>query len=547
MKIIIPFLICTASLLTAKGQAILNEVYTDPNAGKNEFFELYNTSTSSTPLSVDNYTIVTFFDRPTEKGFYVMDLPDMTVASKGYFVGSSIIPFNYQGINNSTASDFSWNSPSFTANNGYVKKWVQQTINLSDGNLGYDEAPLPVNFNDFFFRRTGFGSSYSIFVYQNGVLVNACIFGTGGYASVIPVIIGMPSLFVDMSGTAADFTIDFSIYGTIPVETVSQDAGSDNGFIRTADGLCGGWTKSSAGVQHTPQQTNGYVDGLLGSISATAIIRRGTVASGSEIEYDVVAAPITSFPVEMQIYKDIGDTMSKLDGNDIFLESNTEYVVTDGPFISKFFPYDINMLLVLKSSAGCIDKVMFLPNISVLPVKLNNFQGYLTNNKVSLQWSVSENENCNQFEVEKSFDGKNFTTTALVFGSDKPGTENYGFSEIMNAEKVFYRLRMTDKSKAVTYSKILVFQSSVSADQTIRIMNNPATDKLTFSFNLKNSGQADVKVIDLMGRIQMKQIVNGSEGANYVSMQLASAMQSGIYIVDVVAGSDRYNAKFVKQ
>jgi len=121
------FTLFTAACLyfgqTANSQVVLNELYTDPGNGKSEFFELYNPSASAIPASMDNYTLLCFFDISNQLGFYVMDLPNLTVTAKGYFVGSAALPFNYQGITNSTASDFSWNSAAFVANNGYVRKW----------------------------------------------------------------------------------------------------------------------------------------------------------------------------------------------------------------------------------------------------------------------------------------------------------------------------------------------------------------------------------------------------------------------------------------
>ncbi len=151
------------------------------------------------------------------------------------------------------------------------------------------------------------------------------------------------------------------------------------------------------------------------------------------------------------------------------------------------------------------------------------------------------------FEVEKSFDGTKFTTAALVFGSDRAGMENYQFAEIMNTEKVFYRLRMTDKSQVVTYSKILMFQrGSLIANNAIRIMNNPVNENLSFSIELKSSQKIDVKIIDLSGRVQMRQTVNGSLGHNYITLQLGATMRSGIYMIDAMIDSERYTAKFVK-
>jgi hypothetical protein len=87
----------------------------------------------------------------------------------------------------------------------------------------------------------------------------------------------------------------------------------------------------------------------------------------------------------------------------------------------------------------------------------------------------------------------------------------------------------------------------VTTDNAIKIMNNPATDRLNFNFELKNDQKVNAKIVDLNGRVQMRHVVNGSQGNNYVSMQLAPTMHNGIYIIDVIAGADRYTAKFVKQ
>src|SRR4030095_550865 len=358
MKKNLLFITCVLFVLVTRAQVLFNEVYTDPAAGSNEFFELYNTSTSSSPKSLDDYTIVVYFENSKDdRGFYVMDLPNLSIGPKGFFVGASDLPFDYQGVKNSTAADFSWNSSAFTSNNGYVKEWRLQPNNT------YAEVSLPSNFNDFFFRRLGAGGTYSIFLYNKGVLAESLIFGTGGATAVLPAIINMPPLFVDMTASSPDFTIDFSTYGSIKIETVMQDAGNDNGYYRVGDGYCGGWTKSDNQGQHNPHVSNGYVDGYGGTISVTAVITRGTALTGSQITYDVISAPSSSFPVTLELYQD-QPTLTRLEANDIYVTSNTETVVTDGPFTTTFTPYDANMLVVVKSSIGCIDKVMFIPNLS---------------------------------------------------------------------------------------------------------------------------------------------------------------------------------------
>ena len=99
-------------------QVVLNEIYTSPGAGKQEFFELYNSSTQSTPQSVDGFTVVTYFEEGATKGFYVLDLPALFINPRSFFVGAASMPFNFQGTTNSPEADFSWNSPTLAHGRG---------------------------------------------------------------------------------------------------------------------------------------------------------------------------------------------------------------------------------------------------------------------------------------------------------------------------------------------------------------------------------------------------------------------------------------------
>lgn len=549
-KIVLSTLVCLIVIVKAKSQVILNEIYSDPGAGKHEFFELYNTSGSTVPMSLDDYSIVTFFEISGKKGFYVLDIPNLSINPQGYFVGSSAIPFNYQGVTGSTASDFSWNDPLLVLNTGYLKKWEQGTANLADGNPYYDEAPLPANFNDFFFRRMAAGASYSVFVYKNGTLVNTFIGGTGGNTTVITAIVNMPQLYVDMINPAStDYAIDFSLLNLVPLEYCIQDAGSDNGYIRIRDGACGMWDKSSAGVQHTPQQTNGgKADAYTGTISVESAIVKGTAATGSTVHYNVVAAGTEVFPVEMMIYVDNGTIPGELDPADTYVESTFEYALGEGPFSTTFMPYDADVLIVVKSSAGCIDKIQYLPNTGVLSAKLESFHGNLSDNKVLLGWTVLQNEAADHYEVEKSQDGITFSTVTVLEASSRIGKETYGlYDRLNNSEKVYYRLKIVDNSQKAEYSKTIMFQASQDTKQGITLLSNPVTDKLSMRFELASSQPASVQVYDINGRKIMAYPLGAQKGTNQVILPLPASMHAGIYVAEVTSGTTRYNTKFIRQ
>jgi hypothetical protein len=533
---------------TAKSQVILNELYTDPGSGKHEFFELYNTSTSASGVSLNNYTIITYFEISGQQGFYVMDLPNMTIGAKDFFVGAAALPFNYQGVSNSTAADFSWNSASFTTNGGYIKKWVKGGINLLDGNLSYDQQTVPANFNDFFCRISGSGASYTIFVYNNGQLVNSFIGGAGGSTTLSNTIVNMPQLYVDMSGSSPDFTVNFSGYGSLPIESTTQDAGSDNGYIRSADGACGQWKKSSSSVQHTPKASNGSVTGTSGSVSVASAITPGTSETGSTVNYDVVAASSSAFPIEIQVYLDNGSISGKLDATDTYVESNTETIVSQGPFTTHFYPYNASVLLVVKTNAGCIDKIIYIPNSIALAINLAWIDAYNDENKVTLKWTIEENESADRFEIQRSFDGKDFSTASVVFATQKEGTENYLVNDVAPlVENIVYRLKMVDENKKERYSKSFSFKTIKDKTNSLVLYSNPVKDQLQMGVELNNAGSADVKVMDMSGRIMLQQKMNCNKGNNLLSVVLPSSVKNGIYIVDVFDGQSHHPAKFVKQ
>ena len=79
----------------------------------------------------------------------------------------------------------------------------------------------------------------------------------------------------------------------------------------------------------------------------------------------------------------------------------------------------------------------------------------LINNKVILQWLVAENETADQFEVERSSDGKSFSMAALVFGTDKSETDQYQFYEKVNPKKMLYRIKLIGKDGQATYSSVI--------------------------------------------------------------------------------------------
>lgn len=542
-------ILCTA----AKAQVVLNEIYGDPGGSNNEFFELYNTSTSATPISLDGYTIVTYFESGgSTKGFYVLDLPNLSIGPKGFFVAASGLPFNFQGITGSTAAQFSWNDLAFLAtHNGYLKKWVVGSAVPAaiDGNASYDEQVLPGAFNDFFYSRSGGGANYSVFVYKNGILINAFFGGTGGSTSVPSFITAMPKLNIDMAG-GGNFSINFPAYAGIAAEYSNQNTGTDNGFSRTGDGVCNSWTKSSSGAHHTPDGANGSQSGISGTVSLSSSIARGaTPVDSSKIVYGVSSAPAASFPITMDLYVDNGLVPGELDASDTYLTSNTATGVGNS-FTTKFLPYDQNVVIAVKTAAGCYDKVMQVSSQkSTLPLHLLAFNGSLNNKKAQFEWSVAENETGNYFEVEKGLDGVHFGTIGVVFCTATAGTELYKFKEQKElASAAYYRLKMVNRDGTASYSKTvrLSVQTEITTGN-IRLLQNPVESYLSFQYESGEDLHALVSIYSMGGEKLYTTEIAVRKGSNTFSIAAGGRIQTGMYLLEVLSTNDKRTVKFIKK
>ena len=541
MKKIFTLCVLVFFVIVTHSQAVLNEVYPQPGNGYHEFFELYNENNSVENL--DNYTLVTYYEEAAGiTGFYVLDLPNVNLNAHGYYVCASQTPFDIQSQLGLTANS-TWNT---LPAGGSLTKWERN-------GSSYTSVSVPANLNDLFVKIVGSGGVFHVLLYKNGILVNGLIAGFSSTA--IPAYLkSMPDLPINMSGSSPDFTINFNSIPDNGVEYLTNSAGTNNGYFRSSDGLCGAWLKSDSPGQHTPGSTNGLAASLnpANQLSIAAVISQyAGDPTKALLTYNITAGPAGAFPVVVEVYADDGLVAGQLDLTDQLLDIRTIASSSAGSQDIILSSWDVAVIIVIKSASDCYNKTIAVGNYwSVLPVNLVSFQGNINkNNKVTLQWRVESSETTDQFEVQRSYDGIEFKTIGVFFSSERNGIEDYMFYEtIASFDKVMYRLKMIDKRNEVTYSKILLFQSKLAANNnSIRIIGNPATDKLTFNYTSYVSQVMDVKIYDMSGRMMMSNKITSLEGNNIISFPLASAFKPGMYLVEVTHGTDIQTAKFIKQ
>ncbi|WP_132055631.1 T9SS type A sorting domain-containing protein [Pseudocnuella soli] len=349
MKRLLLSLALMGAVLLGNAQVVLNEIYVDPATNKNhsEFFELYNTSILPTPINLDCYTLVSYKKAKNgNKTLFVIDLPNQTINPKSYYVGAASNPLNVQGKINQPLN-FSWSDPGLAALGGSITKYVLN----NDGTAYASSAPTAAERQDIFFTNEG-SPTYGVFLFNNGVYVNGFL---GGYslATPPPAITTLPAI-TNLTNACGTYSLTFS--SITKNEFVGPASGTDNGYIREGDGLCGTWAKASN--NHTPGTEN---PGSTTSTGKSSLTTSQILVCGNRIDF-TITAPIagTAYPVEVQLYID-KDKDGSLDATDEYITTYPNPINGGTTTVYTFsslaaIPSTSQYLIVYKTALGCFDK-----------------------------------------------------------------------------------------------------------------------------------------------------------------------------------------------
>jgi len=174
---------------------------------------------------------------------------------------------------------------------------------------------------------------------------------------------------------------------------------------------------------------------------------------------------------------------------------------------------------------------------TALPVSLSSFSGIRKENFHQLNWTTASEKNNSGFLVERSVDGKKFSTIGYVAAKAENGNSNTPLSYSYSDEKPlpginYYRLKQTDRDGKFSYSSVVVLQG-VKGFYLSSLYPNPTRDALSLAITCENAEKATINIIDMTGKL-IKQIAVGlSTGENNFSLNVGS-LAAGDYTLQVI-------------
>lgn len=175
---------------------------------------------------------------------------------------------------------------------------------------------------------------------------------------------------------------------------------------------------------------------------------------------------------------------------------------------------------------------------SVLPVKLNSFNGKFIDNTNQLSWSTLNEVNTNIFDVERSINGKDFFSIGRVKAiGNSNTTQNYNFADanINNATIYYYRLKSVDNNGSYGYSNTI--RISKDSKTTISLYPNPSRNIVT----IEGDKIEKIVVTNLLGKTVFVKNVNA---VNNTTINVAG-LAKGFYNVNVINTNSTKSLKLI--
>ncbi|MFC5271139.1 GEVED domain-containing protein [Adhaeribacter terreus] len=183
-----------------------------------------------------------------------------------------------------------------------------------------------------------------------------------------------------------------------------------------------------------------------------------------------------------------------------------------------------------------------------LPVELVAFNAIKKGNDAFLTWTTASEYNSKGFDIEVSTNSHDFRKIGFAESRNGNTLQQYTFTDIEKGKNGtrYYRLKQTDFDGAVSYSPIKAVAFNTVATQ-VNVYPNPFSADLNVTVESAIAAEIPVVITDLTGKTVWEKAVKVEKGANLLKLDPANNLPSGVYLLQMQIGSERFTTKLIKQ
>jgi hypothetical protein len=211
---------------------------------------------------------------------------------------------------------------------------------------------------------------------------------------------------------------------------------------------------------------------------------------------------------------------------DSYLNSNTPVDLLTTTSVN--FTLDANAA----SSAANRFRLVFKPSI-VLPVSLISISANRGETGATVNWKVAAERAVRQYEVERSTNGRNFSTAGTVTAT---GLSNYSFADAnASACTLFYRIKMVGMSGENSFSSIVKLRAG-NTKPGFNVSPNPVEGgSVNLQLMNQSAGSYNIRLVSVTGQLVFNSNVLHTGGSSTQEMNLPAGTARGTYQLEIIA------------
>lgn len=179
----------------------------------------------------------------------------------------------------------------------------------------------------------------------------------------------------------------------------------------------------------------------------------------------------------------------------------------------------------------------------LLPVSLTSFEGSRQDKHILLKWITEKEMNSKEFVVEKSRNGKDFTSLGAVAAAGNSNAAlQYSFVDEHPVDgKNFYRLKNVDRDGKFGYSQVVTVYY-ISPFQIV-VQPNPVRTFIDILYQGSINQTATIQFMNLSGKIIQQQTEKLHAGGR-LKVDISN-LPKGMYILNIVYGNHQKTEKII--
>lgn len=183
-----------------------------------------------------------------------------------------------------------------------------------------------------------------------------------------------------------------------------------------------------------------------------------------------------------------------------------------------------------------------------LPLDFIQFSVAKDNNNALVHWEIAENYSTGHFEVERSTDGKHFSSLGTVAWNSAARQYDWldGQLAALHVPVVYYRIKSVVPGASARYTNVLSLRLTEDTDPYAYVFPNPVKELLKVHFNTKEKAELKLLLTDNNGKVIIQQAQQGGNAEQEIAIDL-SGYAAGIYTLSLKSGNWQKNLKVIKQ